>query len=462
MFSSPIGPSKGVHLTPPVTEQTQALQGILDTAFADVPKGTPVGCNLAILQNADRPLQMPIVLHSSGIPLDAAQHWGSVSKQFTAACIAKLVALGKLDWKDDAGKLLGLPSFKLGDEKDKTVTIDQLLHMRSGLPEMTTLAALVGKDDLLMSLEEKLTLLSMYPYLEFEPGSQESYCNTNYYLLAAVVEKASGKSFADFVRDEVFLPLNMGCKCSVDPDCPSSIDGYTRDYNLEPLKCQTVGATGIVGRPHEMAHWNAALGSGEWKDLLELPPDAALQEKQPVYARGLNVTRVGDYKVIHHSGSVGCFVTQFMRYEHLHDPGKTFAFFLTSNVDNIPLSDKMAQDIAVVLAQSEGIRFALPAPPEPPMPIPIDHKDVIPFVGTYKSHDLHVEYEITSQREKGTWVLHLSHKNEQRAREIAAFVPTAPGVFSGPIGDTLKLTKKGAVLTGAKIAPLNLTRIYEI
>ncbi len=462
MFSPPIGPSKGIHSTPPGTEQTQALQGILDAAFADVPKGTPVGCNLAILQNAGRPLHVPIVLHSPGIPLDADQHWGSVSKQFTAACIAKLVAMGKLDWNDDAGKLLGLPPFKLGEEKDKTVTVDQLLHMRSGLPEMTTLAALVGKDDLLMSLEEKLTLLSKYPNLEFEPGSQEAYCNTNYYLLAAIVERLSGKPFADFLRDEVFLPLNMSCRCSVDPDCPASIDGYTRDYNLESLNCQAVGATGIVGRPHEMAHWNAALDRGEWKELLELPPDVALQEKQPVYARGLNVTRVGDYRVVHHSGSVGCFVTQFMRYEHLHDPAKTFAFFLTSNVDNIPLSDKMAQDVAAVLAQSKQIRYALPGPPEPPAPISIDHKEVVPFVGTYQSHDLQVEYEITADREKGTWVLHLCHKSEQRVREIAAFVPTAPGVFSGPIGDTLKLTKKGVIVTGAKIAPLTLTRIYEI
>lgn len=458
MTASPVPPSERITSSSSISEQTQSLQAILDAAFANVPKNTPIGCNLAILQNGALPLPHPVILHSPGIPKDAAQHWGSVSKQFTAACIEKLVAQKKLAWNDDVGKLLGLPQFKLGQEDDRAVTIDHLVHMRSGLPEMTTLAALTGQDDLLLSLEEKLTLLAKYPYLEFAPGVKESYCNTNYYLLAAIVEKISGKKFSDFVRDEIFSPLQMDCRCSVDPHCPSSINGYNRDYLASPTNCLAFGATGLIGFSHDMAKWNASIDRGEWNDLIELPSDVKVEERKPNYARGLNLTYVGDYKVIHHSGSVGCYVTQFMRYEHLNDPNKTFAFFLTSNFDDIPLSDKMAQDIAAVLAKSKEVQFILPGPPEPPKSIPIDQTDVIAFIGAYKSYDLNSQYEIKAQEEKGTWVLHLYHKSMQGDREIAVFVPTAHNVFSGPIGDTLTLTEKGVLLTGARIAPLSLAR----
>lgn len=460
MFTPPIPPTRAIHPTAEGFEHSNALQIILNSAFGNVPTGIPVGGNLAILQMGKQPLREALVLHTPGIAADASQHWGSVSKQFTAACIAKLVASGKLNWDDDVCKLLGLPPFQLGEEKNKKITIDQLLHMRSGLPEVLTLAALAGKDDLAMNLGEKIALVFSYPYLEFEPGSKEAYCNTNYYLLAAIVEKVSGKPFADFVREEVFDPLNMQCRCSVDPSCPPSIDGYNPDYLPAPLTCQTYGATGIIGSPSEMLHWNAALGRGEWNALLEPPKKTRPEENQPVYARGLNITHSGNYRVIHHSGSVGCFTTQFMRFEHQRDPAKTFAFFLTCNLDDIPLTDKAAHDIAVELSGVEKLQFVLPGPPPPPLTVPIDEKKATPYVGTYQSRDLNTTYEITKQQEKGTWVLHLFYKSGDVAREVAAFVPTASGVFCGPIGDTLELTEKGVVIKGAKIAPLHLHRVY--
>lgn len=445
---SPVGGSQEPSKSADV--KIALLKQILDRHYKSVPSGTPVGCNLVIMQQGVD----PIYLYAGNLPRNACQHWGSVSKQFTAACIAKLVAQGKVDWKDDIRKYFpSLPEFQFNGQTCR-VTIDDLLRMRSGLPEMVTLAALAGKNDQTLSMEERIELLSKFPLLQFEPDSEQMYCNTNYYLLAEIVSRVANKPFADFVREEIFSPHEMQCRCSVDSSCQRTVDGYNQEYHLNTTQCRTWGATGVVGPPSDMVKWNAALESGELKDLLVPSPKADLRHS--VYCRGLNMTRTGDYRTIYHGGAIDGFVTQFMRYEH-DDPAKTFAFFLTTNMDDIPRVQEMSNEVVDVIAGCDA-RLQIEGPPEPPKAIAIPKSEAAAYEGFYES-PLGLRYRVRAEEDKGSWVLHLYGSE----RELVAFVPTRGEsgkiVFRGPIGDWIELTNTGFVLHGAKVAPFPFTRV---
>ncbi len=444
------------------------IQQVLDHYYGNAPDQSCAGCNLSILQIGKSPLQEPQNKKAGMIEPDAAQHWGSVSKQFTAACVIKLVEKGKLSLSDDIRDpkfKLQLPELLFAGTAQK-VTVDHLLQMRSGLPEMTTLSALGGQDDLSNSMEEKLELLRKYPFLESKPGSTKQYRNTNYYLLAEIVHALDekGRSFPDFVREEIFAAHGMQSRSSADPSCPRSIQGYDPEFHPIPLQYSTWGASGVVGRPSDMAKWNAALDKGRYSALVESVRQP-LASGETHYARGLNVGRLGDYTVIRHAGSIRGFATQFMRFEH-PDPNRNFAFFLATNIDDIERSEEAAFEIANILA-GEDLHMEIEREPPPPKPVVVSEHELKPYVGIYENKALGLGYQVLARedKEKRTWVLQLQlNQAGKESKEIASFVPTRdkaedPVVFRGPIGDWLEFNeKRELVLKGAKVAPFILNR----
>jgi CubicO group peptidase (beta-lactamase class C family) len=130
----------------------------------------------------------------------------SVAKQFTAFSILLLEKAGKISLQDDIHKYLpDLPDYS------KTVTIRNLLNHTSGIWEYySTLVYYCGYalDDH-FTLDEDMELLKQQKEMLFEPGSQWSYCNANYLLLAQIVEKVTGVSFQEWTRNNIFVPLGM-------------------------------------------------------------------------------------------------------------------------------------------------------------------------------------------------------------------------------------------------------------
>ncbi len=458
-MTTPIPPTSKPEAPQPLqSNQAGALQNSLNAHYGSVPYGTPAGCNLAILQIGKTPLDSPILLKAGNIGLDAPQHWGSVSKQFTAASILKLVKEGRLSLGDDIRDPkfgLNLPPF-IYEGQEQKITVDHLLRMQSGLPEMTTLTALSGTDDLSTTLDEKLKILGKYPFLEAVPGTTEQYCNTNYYLLAEIVTKADPKhrQFPDYVRDEIFQENQMQCRCCTDPNVPQAIQGYNPNYHVMPLQYLGWGASGVIGKPSEMAKWNAAIDGKKQEDLLE---PGRRSDSPHVYSRGLNVDKEGAYTVIRHSGTINGYVTQFIRFEH-PDPNKTFAFFLASNVDDILRNETTAAEIANVLA-GKDLHLKVSAPPPPLTPIPVEADVLKPYVGTYENKALGLHYQVSIKDQ----MLVLSLINPQK--ELVRFFPTQQNhkiVFCGPIGDVLELTEKGLIIKGAKVAPFVLEKISKV
>ena len=136
--------------------------------------------------------------------VDTPVELASVSKSFTALAVLQLERAGRLDRDDSVTGLLP----ELGDGKWQDVTIRDLLRHRSGLRRrhdfLISCCGLPGNLDL-----ESVAGRMAEADLESSPGAMFSYANSNYALLAAVVQRASGVPFPEYMRDTVFGPLGM-------------------------------------------------------------------------------------------------------------------------------------------------------------------------------------------------------------------------------------------------------------
>ena len=149
---------------------------------------------------------------------------GSVTKTFTAAAVLQLWEQGKLNLDDPLCKYF--PEYEKGAE----ITIRQLLHMQSGLGrEFFPDEALENDPELMkkyytdgFSDEELLTAL-YDAELGFAPGAKYEYSNVNYTLLAMIIEKTTGKSYGEYIREHIFSVCGMDHSYSMEPGGLTSV-----------------------------------------------------------------------------------------------------------------------------------------------------------------------------------------------------------------------------------------------
>jgi D-alanyl-D-alanine carboxypeptidase len=164
---------------------------------------------------ADRTFKVPNTIHTKF-------HIASVSKPITAAAILLLAERGKLSLADHVSKFV--PDFPNGDR----ITIEEVVTHYSGLadassdPEYNDWARFPQTP---ASLVEKLAKLPM----RSEPGTKYSYSNSNYHLLALIIEKASGQSYGDFLAENIFKPLGM-TSTAHHGDEKTIVDGLATGY----------------------------------------------------------------------------------------------------------------------------------------------------------------------------------------------------------------------------------------
>lgn len=132
---------------------------------------------------------------------------GSITKQFTAMAIMILEEQGILKVEDNISKFT--PSFRYADQ----ITVHHLLTHTSGIPNITQIPNFLEIMRQPTALEKTINLfINLEP--EFESGSRFQYTNSGYILLAYIIEKSTGLSYGDFLKQYIFEPLNMintGC-----------------------------------------------------------------------------------------------------------------------------------------------------------------------------------------------------------------------------------------------------------
>lgn len=194
----------------------------------------------------------------------SAFHLASVSKTFTAMATLKLAELGKLKLNDDLIKYF--PAFPYAG-----VTIKMLLNHRSGLPNYTYFLQKLGWDITKVSTNNDVLdyLIRFKPPPTHVPGTRFSYCNTNYALLALLIEKVSGKSYPDFIKYSFFKPLKMNdTYVFTMADSAKAMPSY--DWRWRPEVFNFLdgeyGDKNIYSTPRDLLKWDQALYSTQLFD----------------------------------------------------------------------------------------------------------------------------------------------------------------------------------------------------
>jgi len=188
---------------------------------------------------------------------------GSVTKQFTSAAIMMLAEEGKLAVADPITKFL--PDYPT---QGKTITVEHLLTHTSGIQSYTDMPRWRSMFRQDMSLTDLIDLFKNEP-MQFEPGERWRYNNSGYILLGAIIEKVSGKKYADFVQERIFTPLGM---THTRYDFTEEIvaqraAGYDRTGdrigNARYLSMTQPHAAGaLMSTVDDLATWDAALAAG--------------------------------------------------------------------------------------------------------------------------------------------------------------------------------------------------------
>ena len=187
----------------------------------------------------------------------------SVSKQFTAAAIMKLVEQGKLSLEDSVQKFF--PSFPY-----KNINVRLLLTHRAGLGNYTYFTEKITDRKTPLSNMGVVNLMIQYkPEMYFYPDRKMDYSNTGYVVLAAIIEKVSGKTFKEYMEKEIFKPLGMKHTHVLDVNHLGDfnyVDGWDR-WGAKVRHDYLDGATGdkgIYSTIDDMHTWDRILYSGKF------------------------------------------------------------------------------------------------------------------------------------------------------------------------------------------------------
>ena len=239
---------------------------------------------------------------------------GSISKQFTSAAILLLQEQGKLTVDDPVEKYV--PGLTRGDE----VTIRQILSHTSGYQDYWPEDYLMKPMEQPTTAQEILGKWAKKP-LDFEPGTQWQYSNTNYVIAGLIVEKVAGQKLMDFLQEHIFHPLGM--RSAWDSDQTKLTHGdatpYIR-YALAPLRQApkegagwTFAAGELAMTAHDLALWDESLIARTLlkpESYQEMFTEVKLKDgKGTQYGLGVFVADLDGHRDSSHGGEVTGFVS---------------------------------------------------------------------------------------------------------------------------------------------------------
>jgi len=273
---------------------------------------------------------------------------GLLTEQFTAAAVLQLRDHGELSLDQPVSRFVS--NYPRGEE----ITVGQLLQHTSGIPNYTALPYFHTWKDEAHTTEQLVARFSSLP-LEFEPGADFSPSNANYYLLGAVVEKASGMSFGEYVERNLFEPAGM-TQSTYGDAYDSGEQAHGRVWNDEelldppdPIHMSVFGgAGGLVSSPTDLVKWNAALHGGKILEASSLKEMVSASEHG--YGYGLAVDHGYGQSVLSFPAAIDGFNGSLIYFEE----DKTTVLVLC-NTEVVPAS-RIAQDVAMLVYGDEPER----------------------------------------------------------------------------------------------------------
>lgn len=301
-------------------------------------------------------------------------HIASVTKPFTAAAILQLQERGRLSVSDHVSRYI--PDFPNGDR----MTLANLLTHSSGIAEINNLEDYDTFARSPHTLEQLVAKYAGLP-LEFEPGSRYRYSNSNYNLLALVLEKVSGESYENYLRQHIFEPIGMR-DSGADGDASRLIPSLASGYD-------PAGISGFEKAPY--LDWSNKTGNGSLYSTVDdlyrfdraLNTDALLKsttrQKYYVEVEGSDnwygwymFKRLG-HRLMAAKGHGPGFTAELDRY-----PDDDVTIILLSNSYGTAEQNPVAQALAAIVFGQQ------PAPPPPQRAVAVPETLLASYAGQYQ------------------------------------------------------------------------------
>lgn len=302
---------------------------------------------------------------------------GSVTKQFTGAAIMQLAEQGKLSLQDDLTKFI--PDYPT---QGKKITVEHLLTHTSGIKSYT------GMKEWTDEVRRKdFTVSALIDYfknqpMDFDPGTKYAYNNSGYILLGFIIEKVSGKTYAEYMSEHFFKPLGMNNSYygDVAPVLKNRAAGYSQadvagTYTNAPYLSMTqpYAAGSLLSTVEDLYTWTKALHSGK-----VLKPESLKKMTTPYilpdgsnthYGYGLQMGNLLGSPTVEHSGGINGFLSDLV-----YLPGEDVCVAILTNCDCEAPRDLTAKLAALTTGK-----------PLAPNPIQLEAGVLEQYVGVYEN-----------------------------------------------------------------------------
>ena len=340
------------------TELSTVLQQKIDTLAADVLAKTGVpSASVVVVTNGELAYAKAFgdAKIDPQVPANPDMRYkvGSISKQFCATAILMLQEEGKLSLDDKVAKFI--PDLTRANE----VTIRELLSHTSGYQDYWPQDYVM---EFMLHPATAQKILDMWGHkpLDFDPGTEWQYSNTNFVIAGAIAEKAAGMPLFKFLQEKIFTPLKMNSVVNINQEKLSETDptGYMR-YALGPLHPAPKEGNGwlfaageLAMTPSDLARWDISI-----IDQKLMKPSSYRQLETEVllkngvgthYGLGIGVSMMDGHRAISHSGEVSGFTA-----ENIVFPDDREAVVVLTNEDASSAAGDIAHGIATLLFTTE-------------------------------------------------------------------------------------------------------------
>jgi len=348
-----------------VTAQTlpPEITGKIDSLFSQWAKTSSPGCAVGVVRNDSlifsKGYGMANLEYGVQITPETIFHIASVSKQFTAYSILLLERQRKLSLDDDLHKYLNW----FPDLKEK-ISIRNLLNHTSGIRDQWELLATAGtRLDDVITQDQIVKILSKQQALNFKPGTDWTYSNSNFTLLAEIVKSVSGQTLRQFTDSAIFKPLGMknthfhdDYTAIVPNRSYSYVTAGNDHYANAVLSYSNVGATSLFTNIEDMSKWIMNFydpAVGDQKDIQELTQPVIVNgEKRRNYAKGIVADSIYGQKRYQHGGvdaGYQTFVSVF--------PELKMGFIVFSNLGNVNAQRKNDELASLFIKDTSPKRY---------------------------------------------------------------------------------------------------------
>ena len=393
----------------------QQLKKLDSIATQDVPKNAP-GIATAIVENGkvvfEKYAGLADFTDSSSIGKDTQFNLASNGKQFTALAILTLIDDHALSLSDDIRKFL--PS--LYPNIQSNITIENLLNHSSGIRDVYDLWSLKGLTWWEHSFDNQdvLELIERQQDLNFTPNTEYLYSNTNYVLLALIIEKVSGRSFTAFTN-EMFANLNMP-NTSFVQDYSKIRGPIARAYfNFDTWTTydwiwNVAGDGNIFSTLPDQIQWEKIVqGKGKSsvdKSIIRKSQTLVNPSIVKQYGYGLEFGKYKDLNYKFHEGATGAWKATVIRF-----PDSNIAMITLTNTGKSVPSMQTRQMADVVFDLKEDAKYFVTRPEEVGLYVSEDE-----VLGTYSTSD-NFTFEFVKKEDGKLYLKRIGRSDNELIRE---------------------------------------------